>query len=72
MSDMPRKPRGKGRKPTLVFRSIRMPRDVLEYYETTFPNASQKMREVLTAYKEFKTSSAWAVPLDHKDKEELE
>lgn len=72
MTDMPRKIRGKGVKPKLVYRALRIEPDVVEYYETNFPNASKKMREVLTAYKEFKMSTAWAAPLDRSDIEQVD
>ena len=42
--------RGAGIKPRMVYRAIRIPRDVLEHYETHFKNPSQKMREVLAEY----------------------
>lgn len=71
MSEMPRKPRGKGRSPALVYRAIRLPPDVMEFYEKTFPNASKKMREVLTTYKNF-IENTWASNVDEHDKQEVE
>jgi hypothetical protein len=72
MSNVPRTIRGKGVKPLLVYRALRITPDVVEYYEKNFTNASKKMREVLTAYKEFKENTAWAEPLDRSDNQELE
>ena len=46
-----RKGRGPGKKPALNCTSLRLPREVLEYFETHYPHSKQvKMREVLTAY----------------------
>jgi hypothetical protein len=72
MSEMPRKPRGKGLKPKLVYRAVRITPDVVEFYEKNFPNASKKMRDVLTAYKEFIESTAWAKTVDERDNQGLE
>jgi hypothetical protein len=44
-----RKGRGLGKKPALMGTSLRLPRDVMEFYEG-FPNKQAKMREVLTDY----------------------
>jgi hypothetical protein len=44
--------RGKGVKPKMVYRAIRIPSDVLEYYETNFTNPSKQMRDVLIKYME--------------------
>lgn len=44
-----RQGRGPGKKPTLVNTSLRLPREVVEYFET-FPNKQAKIREVLTEY----------------------
>lgn len=46
-----RKGRGPGKKPALNCTSLRLPKEVLEYFETHYPHSKQvKMREVLTAY----------------------
>lgn len=50
MNEVVKRVRGKGVKPRMVYRAIRIPRDVLEFYETNFDNTSKKMREVLTDY----------------------
>lgn len=44
-----RRGRGPGKKPTLVNTSLRLPREVMDYFET-FPNKQVKIREVLTEY----------------------
>ena len=44
-----RRGRGPSKKPTLVHVSVRLTREVLEYFET-FPNKQAKIREVLTEY----------------------
>lgn len=49
-----RQGRGPGKKPTLVNTSLRLPREVVEYFET-FPNKQAKIREVLTNYVETQT-----------------
>jgi uncharacterized protein (DUF4415 family) len=43
--------RGPGKKPTFVNTSLRLPREVIEYFET-FPNKQAKIREVLVNYVE--------------------
>ena len=49
--DTKRKGRGPGKKPALVCTSLRLPRYVMEYFNTHYPDNKQaKMREVLTAY----------------------
>lgn len=46
-----RRGRGPGKKPALVCTSLRLSRDVMEYFNTHYPNNKQaKMREVLTNY----------------------
>lgn len=46
-----RKGRGPGKKPALVCTSLRLPRHVMEYFNTHYPDNKQaKMREVLTNY----------------------
>lgn len=43
--------RGPGKKPSLVGTSLRLPREVVEYFDTHFAYTKQaKMREILTAY----------------------
>ena len=49
-----RKARGAGKKPTLFNTSLRLPRDVVAYFNT-FPNKQAKIREVLTNYVETQT-----------------
>jgi uncharacterized protein (DUF4415 family) len=44
-----RQGRGPSKKPTLVNTSLRLPKEVVEYFET-FPNKQAKIREVLTEY----------------------
>jgi len=44
-----RQGRGPSKKPTLVNTSLRLPKEVVEYFES-FPNKQAKIREVLTAY----------------------
>lgn len=44
-----RKGRGPGKKPAMVYISLRVPRHVAEYFES-LPNKSEAVREVLTAY----------------------
>ena len=46
-----RKGRGLGKKPALVCTSIRLPVEVMRYFDQHFPYSKQaKMREVLTEY----------------------
>jgi uncharacterized protein (DUF4415 family) len=49
-----RQGRGPSKKPTLVNTSLRLPREVVEYFET-FPNKQAKIREVLVNYVETQT-----------------
>lgn len=44
-----RKGRGPGKKPALVCTSLRLPKEVMNYFDQ-FPNKQVKMREILTAY----------------------
>ena len=44
-----RKGRGPGKKPALFCTSLRLPQDVMEYFDG-FPNKQAKIREVLTNY----------------------
>jgi uncharacterized protein (DUF4415 family) len=46
--------RGPGKKPTFVNTSLRLPREVVDYFET-FPNKQAKIREVLVNYVETQT-----------------
>ena len=46
--------RGPSKKPTLVNTSLRLPKDVVEYFET-FPNKQAKIREILTNYVQTQT-----------------
>ena len=46
-----RKGRGLGKKPALSCTSLRLPKDVMDYFNTNFAYTKQaKMREVLTEY----------------------
>lgn len=46
-----RKGRGKGKKPALGMISLRIDREVLEFYRTHYKsNVQKKLREVLTEY----------------------
>ena len=46
-----RKGRGVGKKPSLACTSLRLPKDVMDYFNTNFAYTKQaKMREVLTEY----------------------
>lgn len=46
-----RKGRGLGKKPALNCTSLRLPTEVLDYFDKHHPHSKQvKMREVLTAY----------------------
>ncbi len=46
-----RKGRGVGKKPALSCTSLRLPKDVMDYFNTNFAYTKQaKMREVLTEY----------------------
>ena len=44
-----RQVRGPGKKPTFVNTSLRLPRDVVEYFNA-FPNKQAEIRRVLTEY----------------------
>ena len=46
-----KKGRGLGKKPALFCTSLRLPKDVMDYFNTNFAYTKQaKMREVLTEY----------------------
>lgn len=46
-----RKGRGPGKKPALFCTSLRLPKEVMEYFNTHYPETKQaKMREILTDY----------------------
>ena len=46
-----RKGRGLGKKPALFCTSLRLPKDVMDYFNTNYAYTKQaKMREVLTEY----------------------
>jgi hypothetical protein len=47
--DQPRKGRGPGKKPALVCTSIRLPKEVMDFF-SLFPDKQAKMRDVLTEY----------------------
>lgn len=42
-----KKLRGKGVKPAMAHINLRIPKDVLDYYKTTFPQYTQRMRDIL-------------------------
>ena len=51
-----RKGRGPGKKPALFVTSLRLPREVMEYFNTHHPyNKQAKIREVLTNYVQTQT-----------------
>jgi len=51
MNDLKRKARGPTGKPTLRSTSLRLPRDVMEYFDQNFPYGKQaKIREVLIGW----------------------
>ena len=46
-----RKGRGLGKKPALACTSLRLPKGVMDYFDTNFPTSKQtKIREILTEY----------------------
>ena len=46
-----RKGRGPGKKPALFCTSLRLPKDVMEYFNAHYPETKQaKMREILTDF----------------------
>jgi hypothetical protein len=46
-----RKGRGPGKKPALLCTSLRLPKEVMDYFDTNFAYTKQaKMREILTEY----------------------
>lgn len=46
-----RKGRGPGKKPALFCTSLRLPKEVMEYFNTHYPETKQaKMREILTDF----------------------
>jgi len=46
-----RKGRGPGKKPALLCTSLRLPKNVMDYFDTNFAYTKQaKMREILTEY----------------------
>lgn len=50
-TDTKRRARGAGKKPALFCTSLRIPKEVKEYFDTHFPYTKQaKMREILTDY----------------------
>lgn len=47
----PKKGRGPGKKPPLFCTSLRLPKEVMDYFNTHHPYTKQaKMREILTEY----------------------
>ena len=51
-----RKGRGPGKKPALAVTSLRLSREVMEYFNTHHPyNKQAKIREILTAYVQTQT-----------------
>jgi hypothetical protein len=52
-----RKGRGPGKKPALFCTSLRLPKEVMEYFNTYYPKTKQaKMREILTDYVQSQTN----------------
>jgi hypothetical protein len=52
-----RKGRGPGKKPALFCTSLRLPKEVMEYFNTHYPETKQaKMREILTDYVQSQTN----------------
>ena len=46
-----RKGRGLGKKPALACTSLRLPKEVMDYFDTNHPMSKQaKIREILTEY----------------------
>jgi len=45
-----RKGRGPGKKPALFNTSVRLSREVMDYFDQNYPNKQAKIREVLTNY----------------------
>ena len=46
-----RRGRGPGKRPALVVTSLRLPKDVMEYFNTHYPHKKQaKMREILSQF----------------------
>ena len=46
-----RKGRGLGKKPALACTSLRLPKEVMDYFDTNYPTSKQaKIREILTEY----------------------
>jgi uncharacterized protein (DUF4415 family) len=45
----PKKRRGPGKKPPMLCTSLRLPKEVMEYFDQ-FPNKQTRMREVLTEF----------------------
>lgn len=46
-----KKGRGPGKKPSLFCTSLRLPKEVMEYFNTNYPYSKQaKIREILTEY----------------------
>ena len=51
--------RGPAKKPTFVHVSLRLPREVVDYFKVHHPNDTQKKaREILTAYVNSQTQGA--------------
>ena len=49
--DKKRKGRGPGKKPTLHYMSLRLPKEVLDYFAQHHPHSKQaKIRKILTDY----------------------
>lgn len=42
--------RGLGKRPALMCTSIRLPKEVMDHFNTHYPSKQTKMREVLAAY----------------------
>lgn len=49
MSEPTKKGRGKGAKPAMVYFPLRLPTEVMEFFNA-YPNKNKKIREVLASY----------------------
>jgi len=45
-----RRGRGLGKKPALTLVTVRLPAEVIEFFETNYPNKQAKIREILTDF----------------------
>ena len=49
MNEVTKKGRGKGVKPAMVYFPLRLPTEVMEFFDA-YPNKNKKIREVLASY----------------------